>query len=125
MLPSIAGSRCFASLVPASNFLFNRGMTKITKTARANTKRTAKAQSAAEMDSVFFLKLVLYLVLGSVWVKVSHGNDLSLPLPVGLVAGLFFTAHEHFQIDRKIEYAILLVAMFVGYLAPFGLYISF
>ncbi|HJP96199.1 MAG TPA: hypothetical protein VJ843_02400 [Candidatus Saccharimonadales bacterium] len=98
-------------------------MSKTTKTASA--KKRAKTQTSSEMDSVFFLKLVLYLVLGSVWVKVSHGNNMSLPLPVGLIAGLFFTAHEHFQIDRKIEYAILLVAMFVGYLAPFGLYVSF
>jgi hypothetical protein len=56
---------------------------------------------------------------------VIHGNTVSLPLPIGLVAGLFFTTHEHFQIDRKIEYAVLLIAMFVGYLAPFGLYVSF
>lgn len=99
-------------------------MSKTTKTVRVK-KQTSKTQASAEMDSVFFLKLVLYLVLGSVWVKVSHGNQISLPVPVGLIAGLFFTTHEHFQIDRKIEYAILLVAMFVGYLAPFGLYISF
>jgi len=96
-------------------------MAKTTKTA----KKPKKASAAAEMDSVFFLKLVLYLVLGSVWIKVIHGDTISLPLPVGLIAGLFFTAHEHFQIDRKIEYAILLVAMFVGYVAPFGLYLSF
>ncbi|MGF7229310.1 MAG: hypothetical protein ACQR33_05000 [Candidatus Saccharibacteria bacterium] len=59
------------------------------------------------------------------WVKVVHNNTVNLPLPVGLAIGLFFTSHEHFQIDRKIEYAVLLVAMLVGYFAPFGLYVSF
>lgn len=107
--------------MPRCNFLFNKCMAKTTKTSRSAKKQA----SATEMDSVFFLKLVLYLVLGSVWVKVIHGNTVSLPLPIGLVAGLFFTTHEHFQIDRKIEYAVLLIAMFVGYLAPFGLYVSF
>jgi hypothetical protein len=50
---------------------------------------------------------------------------LSIPLPVGFALGLVFSSHEHFQIDRKIEYAALVVAMLVGYFAPYGLYISF
>lgn len=97
-----------------------------TKTSKTATKRAPKHQRAAQdLDSVFFLKLVLYMILGSMWVKVTHADTLSLPLPVGLAIGLFFTSHEHFQIDRKIEYAVLLVAMLVGYFAPFGLYIAF
>lgn len=78
-----------------------------------------------EVDGVFFLKLVLYMILGSMWIKISHHDTLSLPIPLGLFVGLFFTSHEHFQIDRKIEYAVLLVAMLVGYFAPFGLYINY
>lgn len=85
----------------------------------------SKASGAQELDGVYLLKLALYVILGSLWVKLSHGNSLNLPLPVGLVAGLLFASHEHFQIDRKIEYAVLLVAMLVGYFAPYGLYISF
>ena len=97
-----------------------------TNTSKTHTKRVAKSKlSTNETDSVFFLKLVLYLILGSMWIKVTHQNSLSLPVPVGLIIGLLFTAHEHFQIDRKIEYAVLLVAMLIGYFAPFGLYISF
>lgn len=97
-----------------------------TKTSKTVTKHAPKRQKAPQdLDSVFFLKLVLYMILGSMWVKVTHADTLSLPLPVGLAIGLFFTSHEHFQIDRKIEYAVLLVAMLVGYFAPFGLYVSF
>jgi len=71
------------------------------------------------------LKMVLYLILGSMWVKISHGGTLNIPIPVGFVIGLLFATHEHFQIDRKLEYTILLAAMLVGYIAPFGLYINY
>jgi len=85
-----------------------------------------KMQSSnTELDSVYLLKLLLYVLLGSVWIKLGHNNHLSLPLPVGLFIGLIFTSHEHFRIDRKIEYAVLLLAMLVGYFAPYGLYINF
>lgn len=77
------------------------------------------------MDGVYLLKLVLYLILGSLWVKVSHGESIEVGIPIGLIVGLIFTSHEHFQIDRKIEYAVLLIAMFIGYFAPYGLYINF
>jgi hypothetical protein len=94
---------------------------------RAGSKMAAKTKSggAQELDGVYLLKLALYVILGSLWVKLSHGNDMNIPLPVGLIIGLVFASHEHFQLDRKIEYAVLLVAMLVGYFAPYGLYISF
>ncbi len=78
-----------------------------------------------ELDSVYLLKLLLYVLLGSMWLKITAGNNLHIPIPIGLIIGLLFTAHEHFQIDRKIEYAVLLVAMLFGYFAPYGLYINF
>lgn len=78
-----------------------------------------------ELDGVYLLKLLLYLLLGSMWLKFSHGEAFSIPIPVGFIIGLIFTGHEHFQIDRKIEYAVLLVAMLFGYFAPYGLYITF
>lgn len=77
----------------------------------------------SDQDGVFFLKLMLYVLLGSLWLKTSYGT-LSVPIPFGLIIGLLFAMHEHFQIDRKIELAVLVVAMLVGYIAPFGLYIS-
>lgn len=80
---------------------------------------------AKQSDSAYFLKLVLYLMLGTLWLKITHNETLQIPIPVGLIAGLVFTSHEHFQIDRKIEYAVLLVAMLVGFWIPFGIYINF
>lgn len=77
-----------------------------------------------QSDSTYFLKLVLYMILGSLWVKILKAQSSQIPLPVGLLAGLLFASHEHFQIDRKIEYAILLIAAFVGFWLPIGIFIN-
>lgn len=88
-------------------------------------KRTKRAVSQADnFDGVYLLKMVLYLLIGSLWLKIGDGSTLHLPVPIGLAIGLFFTTHEHFRIDRKIEYAVLLVAMLVGFFSPYGLYIN-
>lgn len=89
---------------------------------KAKTKSRAKSQPA-ELDSVYVLKLVLYVIIGSQWlhfVSVS-GND--LPIPLGLLIGLGFAAHDHFKIDRKVEYAVLIVATLVGYWAQVGFFV--
>lgn len=91
--------------------------------AKAKKKKIAKKQPD-ELDSVYFLKLVLYMITGSLWLKVTQGNNAQIPVPIGLGIGLLFAGHEHFQIDRKIEIAVLLVAMLIGFWAPFGIYIS-
>ncbi|HEU4914445.1 MAG TPA: hypothetical protein VFT16_03530 [Candidatus Saccharimonadales bacterium] len=81
--------------------------------------------SGTAFDGVYLFKMVLYLLLGSVWLKASNGQDIDVGIPIGLIIGLVFTLHEHFQIDRKIEYAVMLVAMLFGYFAPYGLYVNF
>jgi hypothetical protein len=86
--------------------------------AKAKTKKPSK-----EIDSTYFLKLVLYLIVGSLWVRIDRSGSV-IPLPVGLVIGLIFASHEHFRLDRKIEYAVLLMAMFVGLWLPLGLTIA-
>lgn len=91
-----------------------------------NTRSPAVShRTASAFEGVYLFKMVFYLLLGSVWLKISDGSDISIPIPVGLVIGLIFATHEHFRIDRKIEYAIMLVAMLFGYFAPYGLYINF
>jgi hypothetical protein len=72
-----------------------------------------------EPDSVYFLKLVLYLIIGVQWFRISKGS-ITVPLPIGFIIGLLFARTDHFQIDRKIEYAILLVAMLIGFWLPIG-----
>ena len=88
-------------------------------------KPTGKLPNKTEYDGVFILKLALYVIFGSLWVKITKtGSNLDFPIPIGLLVGLFFTSHEHFKIDRKIEYAVLVVAALFGYLAPYGLFVS-
>lgn len=90
---------------------------------KASTKR--KNTSSNQFDGAYILKLTLYVIFGSLWVKITKtGTSLDFPLPIGLAVGIFFTSHEHFKIDRKIEYAVLIVAALFGYLAPYGLFIN-
>lgn len=87
--------------------------------------KTKRVQTEKQSDSTYFLKIVLYMVLGSQWIFFTNPElTKQFPVPVGLIIGLFFTAHEHFKIDRKIEYAILLVATLVGFWSNIGIYIS-
>jgi hypothetical protein len=87
----------------------------------------AKPKQKNETDSTYFLKLVLYIIAGSFWLKFSSplvlgGFELNA-LPLGLAVGLLFARHEHFQIDRKIEYAVLLIIAIVTYFLPAGIVI--
>jgi hypothetical protein len=93
--------------------------------AKTKQKRSVRSHPATEQDSAYFLKIVLYLIMGSLWLKITKGGDTQIPLPIGFVVGLFYVQHEHFQIDRKIEYAVLLMALLLGFWIPFGIYINF
>lgn len=87
----------------------------------AKAKRKISKKQPNELDGVYFLKLVLYMIVGSQWVFLTdQAVTKRVPLPLGLAIGGFFAVHEHFQIDRKIEYALLLVACFVGFLIQMG-----
>ncbi|HEX9153188.1 MAG TPA: hypothetical protein VF809_00015 [Candidatus Saccharimonadales bacterium] len=98
-------------------------MVKHKRAAKARNSKQAN-NSGSTFDGVYLLKMTLYLLMGSIWVKISSGSDVGVPIPIGLIIGLAFTLHERFQIDRKIEYAILLAAMLFGYFAPYGLYVN-
>lgn len=86
-----------------------------------------KNSKNSESDGAYFLKLVLYVVLGSLWLKfgtpITLGDFVINALPVGLVLGLIFASHDHFQVDRKIEYAVLIVVTIISYFAPSGILI--
>lgn len=84
-------------------------------------KRTRKT---TESDSAYFLKLILFFILGTFWVRltdVNIGSFSHISVPVGLLIGLIFASHEHFQIDRKIEFAVLLAATFISFYLPVGI----
>ena len=81
-----------------------------------------KKSARTEPDGVFFLKLMLYIIVGSQWLFIVDPElSQQLPIPFGLIIGLLFASHEHFKIDKKIEYAVLLIASLVGFWARSGI----
>ena len=86
-----------------------------------------KQKATDETDSAYFLKLVLYVVLGTFWLKfadpIQIGDFLVNGFPLGLILGLVFASHDHFQVDRKIEYAILIIMTILTYFLPAGIII--
>jgi len=99
---------------------------KSTVKKRSNVKKSDSKRKPVtkEADSTYFLKLVVFLILGSQWIYIENYPDWQIPIPVGLILGLVFATHEHFQVDRKIEYAVLLIASFIAFWLPIGLYIQ-
>jgi len=81
----------------------------------------------SESDSAYFLKLILYVLLGSFWLRfaspVTVGYITLNGFPLGLFLGLLFASHDNFQIDRKIEYAILVIVTIVTFFLPAGIVI--
>ncbi len=93
------------------------------KQKRKSVKAHAQTQ---ELDSVYMLKLVLYLIIGAQWIRLeNHSGATQIPIPIGLIVGMLFAAHDHFKIDRRIEFAVLLIAMFVGFWTQVGVYIAY
>lgn len=81
-----------------------------------------------ESDGTYFLKLVLCIILGTLWIKFKTPLTIGgLPfsgLPVGMLFGLFIVSRfEKFQYDRKIWYAILILVTIVSYFLPAGILI--
>ena len=81
-------------------------------------RKVNKSKSKTEKDSVYVLKLILFFVLGCLWIQI--GGDGGVPIPVGLIFGLVLTTHEHFTIDRKIEYLVLIIATVLSFIQPIG-----
>ncbi|MBI3494375.1 hypothetical protein HY004_00115 [Candidatus Saccharibacteria bacterium] len=80
-----------------------------------------------EKDSAFLLKIVMYIILASVWIKFQEPLDLFVVgisgVPIGLFVGLIVARQDRFQIDRKIEYVVLIVMTIVTYFIPAGIVI--
>jgi hypothetical protein len=82
-------------------------------------KKAVAKKAEREGNDVYFLKILLYFVIGTIWVK----YDGYVVFPLGLAVGLLFTRSDHFVIDRKIEYAVLIIAALMG-LSGIGVFIS-
>jgi hypothetical protein len=80
--------------------------------------RSAKKRTARESDDAYFLKILIYFVLGTIWLKYNG----FVIFPAGMLLGIIVAQKDHFSIDRRIEYAILLVSAVIG-LIGWGLYL--
>lgn len=85
------------------------------------SKSIRKTRNSKLNDSLFILKAVIYFIVGSNWLWISRNDNLKFFLPLGLILGILMARHEHFVIDRKIEYVILIFAAIIGYVLTFGI----
>jgi hypothetical protein len=78
-----------------------------------------KKNTPAETDNVYFLKILIYFVLGTIWLK--HNGYIIFP--AGLILGVIIAQKDHFAIDRKVEYATLIISAVIG-LIGWGVYLA-
>ena len=100
--------------------------TKKTRSKKSSPKRFH--ERVFESDSTYFLKLVVIVLLGTLWLKFANpfmfGGFQFAAIPLGIVLGfLIVRAFEHHQEDRKIWYAVLLVVGVISYFVPAGIVI--
>jgi hypothetical protein len=104
----------------------------VTKKQTTKKKSTAKVAAISrrervfESDGTYLLKLVAFVLLGTLWLKFhTPVSWLGMPLtglPIGLLIGLLLVNQfEKYQEDRKIWYAILIVVTIICYFVPAGI----
>lgn len=81
-----------------------------------------------EADSTYFLKLIVCVLLGTLWLKfaapVTVAGVYVGAIPAGLIIGLvLINRFEKIQADRKIWYAVLIVMTVICYFVPAGIVI--
>lgn len=107
----------------------------MTKQKQSTKKPRQKAALSArpyervfETDGTYFLKLVVFVLLGAFWLRfgtpVTWLGILLQGIPVGLLLGLILVRQfEKIQSDRKIWYAILVIITIISYFYPTGVII--
>ncbi len=102
--------------------------TAMPKQIKSRKKSTSKRfhERVFESDSTYFLKLVVVVLLGTMWLKFAEPLTLAsfhfTAIPLGIILGfLIVRAFEHHQEDRKIWYAVLLVVGVISYFVPAGI----
>ncbi len=73
-------------------------------------RNKTKLQTYAESDLAFLIKAALYLLLGTVWIAWGGHRW----LPVGVVVGFGLSKIEVLRLNRKVEYALLVVGALLG-----------
>jgi hypothetical protein len=91
--------------------------------AKKQTQKKAN-QKTDEKASTYLLKVMLFFILGTFWLRldsVDWGPFKHFSIPLGFFIGLVFAAHEHFEIDQKMEYVVLIISTFASFYLPVGI----
>lgn len=101
---------------------------KVSARHKATTASQTSRERLLESDGTYFLKLIVFVLLGTLWLKFKQPVTwLTIPLggiPLGLLVGLLLVRQfETYQTDRKIWYAILVVVTILCYFVPAGILI--
>lgn len=81
-----------------------------------------------ERDSTFFLKLVVFIIMSVIWLRlqtpISVGPFMIQGIPLGLIIALLLVFWiEKYQFNRKIWYAVLIMMAIFSSLTPLGIMI--
>ncbi len=77
-----------------------------------------------EPDGVFLLKLLVVLIVSSVWVKFQNSNFIWNALPLGLFAALLLArVMEKRPENRKLWYVVVVIVGIMTYFLPAGIVI--
>lgn len=98
------------------------------RTYARNRAATAIRRKAEESDGTYFLKLVIVILLGTLWLRFEEPlvwEHIALQaFPLGGIIGLAgISLLEKNQTDRKIWYAVLIVVVIVCSFSPTGIII--
>lgn len=99
-----------------------------TRTYARNRPRRAYTERLSEADGVYFLKLVVVVILSTLWLKLATPMSWNgIPLggfPIGaLVTLVAIRLFERNQTDRKIWFAVLVMVTILSYFVPAGIVI--
>ena len=107
-------------------------MTKTNKQRTYARNRTGISrrgyEKVSERESSYFLKLVIFLLLATLWIKFQSPLEwMNIPInaiPLGIIIGLILIQFiEKYQFNRKIWYAVLLTVGIISYFVPAGIII--
>ena len=81
-----------------------------------------------ETDSSFFLKLVIFVLLGALWLRLKEPLEIGAlsvqAVPVGLLIALLLVVKiEKYQFNRKIWYVTLILMTILASFTPVGVMI--
>lgn len=99
---------------------------KQTKQSKKRPARIVYRKRITEADGTYFLKLVVVVILSTLWLKFvtpMTWNDIPFgAFPMGaLIALVGIRLYEKDAIDRKIWYAVIVIVTILSYFVPAGI----